>query len=176
MWKLDFCTASVFFLQTGWWETQNETSEFAKHEELGKTLSCLHWTRISPAVNSLNNWVFGIEKRKNLMHWLSLLYSGQLLLTCISRQMLFCSRSPRNQTVGRNHHTWHLWFYPPVQNHPVRLNRHLLRKSIAAYYLNGHCFLCGLIIVRREGKVIRKVERELYSTLYSRTSMCDHLS
>ena len=31
-------------------------------------------------------------------------------------------------------------------------------------------FLCSLIIVRREGKVIRKVKRELYSTIYSRTS------
>ena len=106
------------------------------------------------------------------MHWLSLLYSGQLPLTYISHQMLFCSRSHRNQTVGRNHHTWHLWFCPPVQNHPVQLNRHLLRKSIAAYYLNGHCFLCGLIIVRREGKVIRKVERELYSTLYMYVTTC----
>ena len=40
--------------------TSTKHEECAKHEELGKTLSCLHWTRISAAVNSLNNWVFNI--------------------------------------------------------------------------------------------------------------------
>ena len=60
-----------------------------------RPFSAFIWMSISPAVNSLNNWVFGIQKLDALIQF--------TINITRQNQMLLSSRRPRNQTEDRNH-------------------------------------------------------------------------